>query len=52
LTSAERKRHIEEGLYFTCHKKGHRIFQCPDLKGKVARGAPSKKQLCLPVPRA
>jgi hypothetical protein len=33
-----------EGLYFKCHKKGHRLFQCPELKGKEAIGAPSKKQ--------
>jgi hypothetical protein len=29
LNSEERKRHIEEGLCFKCHKKGHRLFQCP-----------------------
>jgi hypothetical protein len=44
LTSDERKRHIEEGLCFKCHKKGHRLFQCPELYGKAAMGAPSKKQ--------
>jgi hypothetical protein len=44
LTSEERKRHIEEGLSFKCHKKGHRRFQCPDLKGKAHVGATSKKQ--------
>jgi hypothetical protein len=42
LTSEERKRHIEERLCFKCHKKGHRLFQCPDLKGKAAMGARSK----------
>jgi hypothetical protein len=26
LIIKERKRHQEEGLYFTCHKKGHRVF--------------------------
>jgi hypothetical protein len=26
LTLEERKRHIEEGLCFKCHKKGHRLF--------------------------
>jgi hypothetical protein len=26
LTHEERKRHIEEGLCFTYHKKGHRLF--------------------------
>jgi hypothetical protein len=44
LTSEERKRHIEEGLCFKCHKKGHRPFQCQELRGKTAMGAPSKKQ--------
>jgi hypothetical protein len=34
LTSEERKKYIEEGLCFKCHKKGHRLFQCPELKGK------------------
>jgi hypothetical protein len=42
LTHEERKRHIDEGLCFKCHKKGHRLFQCPELKGKEAMGAPSK----------
>jgi hypothetical protein len=44
LTHEERKKHIEEGLCFKCHKKGHRLFRCPELKGKAAVGAPSKKQ--------
>jgi hypothetical protein len=44
LTSEERKRHIEERLCFKCHKKGHRIFQCPELKRKATLGASSKKQ--------
>jgi hypothetical protein len=35
LTPKERKKHIEDGLYFKCHKKGHRLFQCPELKGKA-----------------
>jgi ADP-ribose pyrophosphatase YjhB (NUDIX family) len=26
LTHEERKKHIEEGLCFKCHKKGHRLF--------------------------
>jgi hypothetical protein len=26
LTREERKKHIEEGLCFKCHKKGHRLF--------------------------
>jgi hypothetical protein len=45
LTLEERKKHIEEGQCFKCHKKGHRLFQCPELKGKAAVGTPSKKQL-------
>jgi hypothetical protein len=44
LTPEERKRHIEERLCFKCHKKGGRLFQCPELKGKEAIGAPSRKQ--------
>jgi hypothetical protein len=44
LTSEERKRHMEEGLCFKCHKKGHRIFQCPDLKGKAPLEVTSMKQ--------
>jgi ADP-ribose pyrophosphatase YjhB (NUDIX family) len=35
LTPEERKKHIEEGLCFKCHKKGHRLFQCLELKGKA-----------------
>jgi hypothetical protein len=35
LTSEERKRHIEEGLCFKCHKKGFRLFQCLGLKGRT-----------------
>jgi hypothetical protein len=44
LTHEERKKHIEEGLCFKCHNKGHRLFQCPELKGKAAVESPSKKQ--------
>jgi hypothetical protein len=46
LTSKKRKRHIHEGLCFIkCKKKGHRLFNCPELKGKGAVVAPSKKEL-------
>jgi hypothetical protein len=45
LTPEERKKHIDEGLCFKCHNKGHRLLKCPELKGKVAAGVPpSKKQ--------
>jgi hypothetical protein len=44
LTLEERTHHIQEGLCFKCHKTGHRLFQCPELKGKEAMGASSKKQ--------
>jgi hypothetical protein len=45
LTPEERKKHIEEGLCFKCRKKGHRLFQCPELQGKAPVGLPqSKKQ--------
>jgi hypothetical protein len=30
LTHEERKKHIEEGLCFKCHKKGHRLFSAPN----------------------
>jgi hypothetical protein len=45
MTTKERKRHMEEGLCFKSHKKGHRLFQCPELKGKTLVEVPqSKKQ--------
>jgi hypothetical protein len=44
LAHEERKKHIEEELYFKCHKKGHRLFQCPDVKGKAAIGVPPYKK--------
>jgi hypothetical protein len=45
MTPEERKRHMEEGLCFMCHKKGHRLFQCSELKGKAPmRAQQSKKQ--------
>jgi ADP-ribose pyrophosphatase YjhB (NUDIX family) len=40
MTPEERKRHMEEGLCFKCHKKGHRLFQCPDWKGKAPMDPP------------
>jgi hypothetical protein len=42
LTPNERKRHQEEGLCFKCHKEGHRLFQCPELKGRKAVDTSSK----------
>jgi hypothetical protein len=44
LTSDERKRHIEEGLSFKCHKKGHRLFKSSELKGKTTMSALSQKR--------
>jgi hypothetical protein len=45
MTSGERKRHMEEGPCFKCHKKGHRLFQFPELKGQTLMEVPqSKKQ--------
>jgi hypothetical protein len=35
LTPQNRKRHQEEGLCLKCHKKGHRVYQCPKLTGKA-----------------
>jgi hypothetical protein len=44
MTHEERKRHMEEGLCFKCHK-GHRLFQCPEWEGKAPMEPPqSKKQ--------
>jgi hypothetical protein len=45
MTLEERKRHMEEGLCFKCHKKGHRFFQCPEWTGKAPmEPLQSKKQ--------
>jgi hypothetical protein len=44
LTPQHRKRHQEEELCVKCHKKGHGPFHCPELKGKVAVGASSKRK--------
>jgi hypothetical protein len=35
MTLEERKKHMDEGLCFKCHKRGHRLFQCPEWKGKA-----------------
>jgi hypothetical protein len=34
-----------EGLCFKCHKKGHRFFQCPELKGNEPVDTPNKQKL-------
>jgi hypothetical protein len=45
MTVEERKRHMEEGLCFKCHKKGHRLFKGLELEGKAPMEVPqSKKQ--------
>jgi hypothetical protein len=45
MTTEECKRHMEEGRSFKCHKKGHRLLQCLELKGKAPMEEPqSKKQ--------
>jgi hypothetical protein len=44
MTSEERKRHMEEGLCFKYHNKGHRLFQCPEWKGKALMEAPQAKK--------
>jgi hypothetical protein len=44
LTPHERKRHQEECLCFKCHRKGRRLFMCPELKGREAEGAPMKQK--------
>jgi hypothetical protein len=44
MTFEERKRHMEEGLCLKCHKKGHRLFQCPEWKGKARMEPQTKKQ--------
>jgi hypothetical protein len=43
MTADERKRHMEEGLCFKCHKRGHRLFKCHELKGKAPMEAPQSK---------
>jgi hypothetical protein len=35
VTSEERKKHMEEGRFFKRHKRGHRLFQWPEWKGKA-----------------
>jgi hypothetical protein len=42
MTTEERKKHMDEGLCFKCHKRGHRLLQCPEWKGKAPME--SKKQ--------
>ena len=45
MTPEERKKHMDEGLCFKCHKRGHRLFQCPEWKGKAPmEPQQSKKQ--------
>jgi hypothetical protein len=47
LTPQERKRHKEEGLCFKFHKKGHSVFQCPELKGKEAVDESTKQKMIV-----
>jgi CRISPR/Cas system-associated protein Cas7 (RAMP superfamily) len=45
MTLEERKKHMDEGLCFKCHKRGHRLFKCPEWKGKAPMEVQqSKKQ--------
>jgi hypothetical protein len=44
MTAEERKRHMEEGLCFKCHKKRHRLFKCAELKGKAPMEVPQSKK--------
>ena len=37
MSQEERKRHVEGGLCFRCHKKGHLSRDCPS-KGKPQQG--------------
>jgi hypothetical protein len=41
-TPHERKR--VEGRCFKFHKKGHRVLQCPEVKGKKPVGTPNKQK--------
>ena len=41
MSQEERKRHVEGGLCFRCHKNGHLLRDCPD-KGKQRRGGDNK----------
>jgi hypothetical protein len=45
MTPKKRKQHMDEGLCFKCHKKGQRLFMCPEWKGKAPmEPQQSKKQ--------
>ena len=37
MSQEERKRHVEGGLCFRCHKKGHLSRECPE-RGKQRQG--------------
>ena len=34
MTKEEREQHVQNELYFICHKSGHRSKECPDRKYK------------------
>ena len=36
LSKEEQEEHVKKGLCFKCHKSGHRSFECPKIKRKIA----------------
>jgi hypothetical protein len=46
-TSEERKRHIEEELCFTCHKKGHRLFSVAWPEAQSCYGSTNLKAMMV-----
>ena len=36
LSKEEQEEHVKKGLCFKCHKPGHRSFECPTIKRKIA----------------
>ena len=36
MSKEEQEEHVKKGLCFRCHKPGHRSFECPTTKKKVA----------------
>ena len=39
LSKEEQDEHVKKNLCFKCYKHGHRSFECPTIKGKIATHA-------------